>query len=61
MCIRDRPKPILQGRHLIDLGIKPSKNFGKTLDQAYEAQLDGTFTDEPTGRDYLKKLVPEIL
>jgi tRNA nucleotidyltransferase (CCA-adding enzyme) len=55
------PKPILQGRHLIDLGIKPSKNFGKILDQAYEAQLDGTFTDEPTGRDYLKNLVPEIL
>ena len=23
--------------------------------------LDGTFTDEPTGRDYLKKLVPESL
>jgi hypothetical protein len=39
----------------------PSKNFGKILDQAYEAQLDGTFTDEPTGRDYLKNLVLEIL
>lgn len=55
------PKPILLGRHLLDLGIKPSKNFGKILDQAYEAQLDGVFTDESTGRDYLKRLVAEIL
>jgi tRNA nucleotidyltransferase (CCA-adding enzyme) len=55
------PKPILLGRHLLDLGIKPSKNFGKILDQAYEAQLDGVFTDEATGRDYLKRLVAEIL
>ena len=62
LSIQDNaPKPILQGRHLIDLGIKPSKNFGKILDQAYEAQLDGNFTDEPTGRDYLKKIAPEIL
>jgi tRNA nucleotidyltransferase (CCA-adding enzyme) len=62
LTIQDNaPKPILQGRHLLDLGMKPGKNFGKILDQAYEAQLEGTFTDEPTGRDYLQKLVPEIL
>jgi tRNA nucleotidyltransferase (CCA-adding enzyme) len=62
LTIQDRsPKPILLGRHLLDLGIKPSKNFGKILDQAYEAQLDGIFADEATGRDYLKRLVAEIL
>ena len=62
LAIQDNaPKPILLGRHLVDLGIKPGPHFGKILDQAYEAQLDGAFTDEPQGRDYLKKLVTEIL
>lgn len=62
LSIQDNaPKPILLGRHLVDLGIQPGPHFGKILDRAYEAQLDGAFTDEPTGRDYLKKLVTEIL
>ena len=62
LSIQDNaPKPILLGRHLIELDIKPGPNFGKILDRAYEAQLDGAFIDEPTGRDYLKKLVSEIL
>ena len=39
------PKPILQGRHLIALGYKPSPRFGKWLDAVFEAQLDGAFTD----------------
>ncbi len=62
LAIQDNaPKPILLGRHLIDLGVKPGPHFGKLLDRAYEAQLDGAFTDEEQGRDYLKKLVTEIL
>lgn len=62
LAIQDNaPKPILLGRHLIELDIKPGPKFGKILDRAYEAQLDGAFIDEPTGRDYLKKLVSEIL
>ena len=39
------PKPILQGRHLIELGLSPSPKFGKWLAEAYEAQLDGAFAD----------------
>lgn len=62
LAIQDNaPRPILLGRHLVDLGIKPGPHFGKILDRAYEAQLDGAFTDEPSGRDFLKKLVTEIL
>lgn len=62
LAIQDNaPKPILLGRHLLELGIKPGPHFGKILDRAYEAQLDGAFTDEPTGREYLKRLVTEIL
>ncbi len=62
LAIQDNaPKPILLGRHLIELDIKPGPHFGKILDRAYEAQLDGAFANEDEGRDYLKKLVIDIL
>ncbi len=35
------PEPILMGRHLIELGLKPSPAFKKILDAVYEMQLDG--------------------
>jgi tRNA nucleotidyltransferase (CCA-adding enzyme) len=40
------PKPILQGRHLLALGMKPGPDFKPILDAAFEAQLDGAFADE---------------
>ncbi|MBW8865333.1 MAG: HD domain-containing protein, partial [Verrucomicrobia bacterium] len=39
------PKPLLLGRHLIARGLKPGAQFGKLLDEAFEAQLEGAFTD----------------
>lgn len=39
------PKPILQGRHLIERGMKPGKRFGELLKAAFEAQLEGAFQD----------------
>lgn len=39
------PKPILQGRHLIARGMQPGVQFGTLLDEAFEAQLEGGFTD----------------
>lgn len=35
------PKPILLGRDLIAMGMKPGVGFGKILKSVYEAQLDG--------------------
>lgn len=35
------PDPILMGRHLIELGLKPSPDFKRILDAVYELQLDG--------------------
>ncbi len=29
------------GRHLIEMGLDPSKAFGKILDSVYELQMDG--------------------
>ncbi len=39
------PKPLLQGRHLIERGLSPGKQFGTVLNEAFEAQLEGQFTD----------------
>ncbi len=41
----EAPKPILMGRHLIDLGMKPSPQFGGILEAVFEKQLDGQITN----------------
>jgi len=44
--IRDtKPKPILQGRDLLKLGIEPGRAMGELLHRAYEAQLDGIISN----------------
>ncbi|MDR0522255.1 MAG: HD domain-containing protein [Planctomycetaceae bacterium] len=40
-----KPKPVLQGRDLIALGIPPGREMGKILRRVYEAQLDGLVTN----------------
>jgi len=48
-------KPILMGRHLINLGMKPGPEFGSILRAAFEAQLDGKFDSVEDGIEYLKQ------
>ena len=48
------PKPILQGRHLIALGYRPSPQFRVLLDRVFEAQLDGAFSDLDGALAYFK-------
>ena len=38
------PQPILLGRHLIELGVKPGPRMGEILKAVYEQQLDGSVT-----------------
>ena len=53
--VRDAiPKPIVQGRDLISLGMKPGIEFGAILKRCFEAQLDGVFSDHDGGMEYLK-------
>jgi tRNA nucleotidyltransferase (CCA-adding enzyme) len=40
----EAPGPLLLGRHLIELGVKPGPAMGRILKAVYEAQLDGTVT-----------------
>jgi tRNA nucleotidyltransferase (CCA-adding enzyme) len=51
------PKPIIQGRHLIALGLEPGPDFSPFLEQLFEAQLDGEFHDEAGGIELAKRLL----
>ncbi len=46
---RSPPKPLLLGRHLLDLGMKPGREMGVLLKQIYERQLDGEITTTEEG------------
>jgi tRNA nucleotidyltransferase (CCA-adding enzyme) len=52
------PRPLVLGRHLISLGLSPGPDFKKLLDDAFEAQLDGAFTNESDGVTWLKNHLP---
>ena len=39
------PEPLVKGRHLLELGVKPGPAVGEVLKQVYERQLDGTVAD----------------
>jgi len=51
------PVPIIMGRHLIEMGLKPSKRFGEIIEAAYEAQLDGNFSDLKGGLMFVNKML----
>ncbi len=52
---KNRPQPILMGRHLIEMGYKPSALFGEWLGKCFEAQLDGEFSDLEGAKEYFRK------
>ncbi len=56
---RAAPKPIVLGRHLLARGYAPGPLFRPILDAAFEAQLDGVFTDEAGGLEWLERRLRE--
>lgn len=47
------PKPILLGRHLMHLGMKPGRDMGRVTAAAFEAQLEGAFADLEGAHEWL--------
>ena len=39
------PEPLVKGRHLLELGVRPGPAVGEILKQVYERQLDGSVAD----------------
>jgi tRNA nucleotidyltransferase (CCA-adding enzyme) len=55
MLRENAPRPILQGRNLIERGLKPGKHFSAILDAAFEAQMEGQFGDLPQALAWLDR------
>lgn len=53
----EAPKPILLGRHLIELGLEPSPKFGEITKAVYELQLDGKVTNLEEAIAEAKKII----
>jgi len=54
LAVRDTaPRPLILGRHLLELGLTPGPHFKPILDACAEAQMEGGFTDEAGGRAFL--------
>jgi hypothetical protein len=55
----DKPgalKPIVMGRHLLEVGIQPGPAMGKILSEVYEAQLSGRFDTPESGIEFARKI-----
>lgn len=55
------PKPLVLGRDLIALGLKPSVRFGEILKVCYDAQLDGKFFTREDGVSFASRFIAENL
>jgi len=53
------PKPLVLGRHLLALGMRPGPEVGRILKQIYERQLDGEITTVEEGIDLARALLVE--
>lgn len=49
------PEQIVKGRHLVRLGLQPGPRFKEILHTCYEAQLEGEFSTEAEGFDWISK------
>ena len=54
------PPPLLTGRDLIVLGLKPGPRFGEILEAVQTAQLDGEINDRTGALRLLQRLEPSI-
>jgi tRNA nucleotidyltransferase (CCA-adding enzyme) len=56
---KESPKPLVMGRDLIPLGVKPGKEMGIILKAAEEAQLDGLFADKENGLEWVRNYLAQ--
>lgn len=54
------PKPIVLGRHLIELGFNPGRLFSVILEECYNAQLDSKFNDLEGGKKHALFIADEL-
>ncbi len=58
---RETIKPMIMGRHLIELGVTPGPSMGKILKKLYELQLDNEFETKEEGLRAAKTIIKKEL
>lgn len=59
LTLADRqPEPLVKGRHLMPLGVKPSREMGQLIKELFELQLDGVFSDLESGLQIARQRLP---
>jgi tRNA nucleotidyltransferase (CCA-adding enzyme) len=53
------PEPILMGRHLLEMGLRPGPSIGRITRAVYELQLDGRIRDLEDARREARRLLAE--
>ena len=56
----EAPRPLLMGRHLIELGLKPSPRFGEITKAVYEKQLDGKIETLEEAKECAQEMLETI-
>lgn len=52
-------KPLIQGRDLIEMGVKPGPNMGKILKRLYQLQLDNEYETRESGLVFAENLIKQ--
>ncbi|GJL56332.1 MAG: multifunctional CCA protein [Nitrospirales bacterium] len=56
LAIQDQaPRPLLMGRHLLEMNMPPGPKMGEILKAAFEAQLEGKFDSVEGAREWVQK------
>jgi tRNA nucleotidyltransferase (CCA-adding enzyme) len=53
------PAPLLQGRHVLELGLEPGPEVGRIVRAVYERQLDGAVRTLEEAREEARRMVSE--
>jgi tRNA nucleotidyltransferase (CCA-adding enzyme) len=51
------PRPLVMGRHLLELGMEPGPQFKPLLEHCFEAQLDGRISTVAEGIELVRRLL----
>jgi len=53
------PKPLLMGRHLIELGFEPGPHFGRVLEECFARQIEGEFDTLEAGLECARTVIAD--
>ena len=62
LSVLDRPpRPLLMGRHLIELGLEPGPDFGRVLEECFKRQIEGEFDTLEAGLECARTVIAAVL